>query len=69
MLSGDNQHTAIACALKAGILRHGEENKPGCVVNGEDFFREIEGIKLMRDKKGNEKWIPADMAKFKKIAQ
>jgi magnesium-transporting ATPase (P-type) len=68
MISGDNMHTAIACALKAGILRHGEENLPGRVMIGEDFFRQIDGIKLLRDKKGNEKWVPSDMAAFKKIA-
>lgn len=69
MISGDNMHTAIACALKAGILRHGEENLPGRVLLGDDFFRQIDGIKLLRDKKGNEKWIPSDMGAFKKIAQ
>lgn len=69
MISGDNMHTAIACALKAGILRHGEENLPGRVMLGEDFFRQIDGIKLLRDKKGNEKWVPSDNAAFKKIAQ
>lgn len=69
MVSGDNQHTAIACALKAGILRYGEEIQPGRVMIGQEFFDEIGGIKLMRDKKGNEKWVPAEMAKFKKIAQ
>jgi magnesium-transporting ATPase (P-type) len=69
MISGDNMHTAIACALKAGILRHGEENLPGRVLLGEEFFRQIDGVKLLRDKKGNEKWVPSDMGAFKKIAQ
>jgi Ca2+ transporting ATPase len=69
MISGDNIHTAIACALKAGIMRHGEENKNGTCMNGEDFMRQIDGIKLLRDKKGNEKWIPSDMSAFKQIAK
>lgn len=32
MISGDNMYTAIACALKAGILREGEERLPGRVM-------------------------------------
>jgi magnesium-transporting ATPase (P-type) len=68
MLSGDNKHTAIAAALKAGILQEAEVNRENTCMLGEDFFRKIDGIKRQR-KNGVEEWVPADMAEFKKVAQ
>jgi Ca2+-transporting ATPase len=35
MISGDNIHTAIACAIQAGILVEGEENQEFRCMTGE----------------------------------
>lgn len=69
MISGDNIHTAIACAIKAGILQEGDENVPMRCMNGEDFRREIGGVKLGKDSQGNEKWVIGDKKRFKTIAE
>lgn len=69
MISGDNIHTAVACAIKAGILFEGEENQPNRCMTGEEFRREIDGVKLIRDNEGKEKWIVGDKKKFKSIAE
>ena len=37
MISGDNIHTAIACAIKASILLEGDETTEFRCMNGEDF--------------------------------
>ena len=39
MISGDNIHTAVACAIKAGILMEGEESQPNRCMTGEEFRR------------------------------
>jgi magnesium-transporting ATPase (P-type) len=49
MISGDNIHTAIAAAIKAGILLEGEENVPNRCMNGAEFSEAIGGVKLIRD--------------------
>lgn len=69
MISGDNIYTAIAQAKKAGILIDGEENQANVCMNGEDFFKQIDGIKLVKDNEGKEKWIVGDRKKFKQIAE
>lgn len=69
MISGDNLHTAIACAIKAGILMEGEENQPLRCMTGEEFRKAIDGVKLVRDNEGNEKYVVGDKKKFKQIAE
>jgi P-type Ca2+ transporter type 2C len=49
MISGDNIHTAIAAAIKAGILLEGEESVPNRCMNGAEFSEAIGGVKLIRD--------------------
>jgi P-type Ca2+ transporter type 2B len=69
MISGDNIHTAIACAIKAGILLEGDENVPMRCMTGEEFRTAIGGVKLVRDNEGNEKHVVGDKKKFKQIAE
>ena len=69
MISGDNIHTAIACALKAGIIQEGDEQVPMRCMLGEDFYEQIGGVKLVRDSEGNEKWVVGDKKKFKQVAE
>ena len=69
MISGDNIHTAIACAIKAGIMQEGDENVPMRCMNGEEFRNAIGGVKLVRDNEGNEKYVVGDKKKFKQIAE
>lgn len=45
MISGDNIETAIACAKKAGILQEHEEDVPMRCMTGEEFTREIGGVR------------------------
>jgi len=69
MISGDNIHTAVACAIKAGILMEGEENQPMRCMTGEEFRNHIGGLKTARDSEGNEKLVVGDKKKFKQIAE
>ena len=49
MISGDNMETAIACAIKAGILIDGEESMPNKCMNGDKFREQIGGVKCVKD--------------------
>ena len=68
IISGDNIYTAIAAAKKAGILKEGEEDIPMKCMLGEDFNRQIGGVRKVVGKDGNEKWVVGDKKKFKLIA-
>ena len=68
MISGDNIHTAIACAIKASILLEGDETTEFRCMNGEDFRNYVGGVKLVKDPNGNDKWVVNDKKKFKQIA-
>lgn len=37
MISGDHLHTAIQCAIKAGIIEAGDEDKEKVCMTGADF--------------------------------
>jgi len=67
MISGDNVHTAIKCAIKAGILEEGQETEPNVCMTGEEFRKRIGGVSLLKDNQGNEKWSVKEKAEFKKI--
>jgi len=67
MLSGDHIQTAIAAALKSGILHESEIKRDNTVMLGEEFFSRIGGIKKIK-RNGVEEWVPDNMSEFKKIA-
>lgn len=69
MISGDNIHTAIACAKKAGILLEGEERIDKVCMNGKEFRELVGGVRKSIDKQGNEKWEVANKSNFKQVAQ
>lgn len=68
MISGDNLHTAIACAKMAGILMEGEENVPMRCMTGAEFRKAIDGVRKITDQEGREKWVVGDKKKFRQIA-
>ena len=49
MISGDNIHTAIYCAKKAGIIQDGDEKNENICMNGKDFRDKVGGTKKIVD--------------------
>jgi len=66
MISGDNLHTAIAAAIKAGILAEGDEHVQYRCMTGEEFRNMVGGVTFLKDQ---QKWVVGNKDKFKKIAQ
>lgn len=69
MISGDNIHTAIDAARKAGILKDGEDKVDKVCMLGKDFREQVGGVKKTVTKDGVEKWELENKPNFKAIAQ
>ena len=63
MISGDNIHTAIACALQAGIITEDVVNEPYFCMNADEFIREIGDVR--QDAQGN--WVAGDTKKMDEL--
>ncbi len=67
MVSGDNIHTATQCALKAGIIKPGDENQGHICLNGKDFRNKVGGVKKVRDREGNFHYEILNKQNFKSL--
>ena len=68
MISGDNLHTAKACAIKVGILAPEEAEQEHVCMTGSDFRREVGGLETVIDKDGNERVEVKHKQAFKHVA-
>ena len=53
MISGDNIDTATATAIKAGILTEEEARQKYAVMTGEEFRKQVGGLRKEVDSEGN----------------
>jgi len=65
MISGDNLQTAIAYAIKAGIITEEESKRENACITGEEFRRLAGG--LVKDQHGN--YVLERKEDFKAIAR
>lgn len=65
LVSGDNLETAIATAVKAGIITEEEAKSPNACMTGEEFRTKVGGV--VKDKEG--KFILEKAIGFSQIAK